>query len=80
MTGDLKLGLYSRAKVNYIAMPPLAKVSKKADAFRISCYLMSQILYYTTFSSSKCLEVHMYVLIKNKEHVFFLVGKWIVIL
>lgn len=37
MTGDLKLGLYSRAKVNYIAMPPLLKsVSGKADTFRIS--------------------------------------------
>lgn len=35
--------------LNFIAMPPLAKIREKADSFRISYYLISETLYYITF-------------------------------
>lgn len=68
------MSLYSRAKLNYMATPPPAKISGKADFLVISYYLMSQTLYYTIFSFSKCLEEsYTYIsLIKNRECICFL--------
>ena len=71
MPGDLKLGLYSRAKVNYITPPPLAKlVSQKADTFRIWYYLMSQSLYFTIFFLKCAEENHTYVSWSKTRNVY----------
>lgn len=83
MPGDLKLGLYSRAKVNYITPPPLAKlVSQKADKFRIWYYLMSQSLYFIFFLSQSVQKKVTHMLADQKQgmYMFLKIGKWVVII